>query len=363
MVKENYNSILQTLLSQIQNGDFPAGSLLPTENELAARYNVSRPTITKVYNTLQDDSYVTKKKGLGTRVIFNKSDKSRVYGLLLPGAGESEIFSIINNRFLERSQEEHFTCCWEGTTAGNAELRRELTEVYSNIYISRKVDGVFFAPLERISHADEINKRICEKFAKENIPVILIDRDIVEFPERSTLDLVSLDNFNAGYTMASHLLDSKCTRINFVFRPDSAPSVLLRRFGVAAAVHQRGLRFDNGNVYCGNPEDPQFVSQIGIVKGETGIVCANDSTAAVLMSTIDSLDVRISEDVLISGFDDMKYAEHLKHPLSSYSQPCREIADVAIDLMGRRLKNRNAISGHITVTGKIVPRGSTVFSK
>lgn len=360
-IKENYKSILNILLEKINSGQFAHDSLLPTENELATKYGVSRPTITKVYDALQDEGYVIKRKGVGTRVIFEKTKSNLIFGLLLPGSGESEIFSIINNRFLEHSRDGKFNCLWEGITAGNAEMRKELIETHLNNYISRNVNGVFFAPLERISNAEEINKRVCDKFTNAGIPIILIDRDIVEFPYRSSYDLVSLDNFNAGYQMAEHLLDSNCTTIHFVYRQDSASSVLLRRLGAAAAMHKRGLNFSNENVYCGNPEDLEFVKQISIIRGKTGVMCANDSTAAMLISSFDTINVKISEDVLICGFDDMKYAKHLKFPLTSYNQPCEEITDVAIDLMMRRIQNIRIIPNHISLLGHIIPRDSTSF--
>jgi LacI family transcriptional regulator len=340
---------------------YPFHSLLPPEEELAAKFGVSRPTIAKVYNTLQDENYVFKRKGVGTRVIFKKNKNSLTFGLLLPGAGESEIFSIINNRFLEHSLNGEFECLWDGTTAGNADTRKEWIEIYSDNYISKKVDGVFFAPLERVEMADDVNKKICDRFTDAGIPLILIDRDIVEFPHRSIYDLISLDNFNAGYTMAEHLLDSNCTTIHFVYRQGSAFSVTLRRLGVAAAVHRRGLIFTNDNVYCGNLEDAEFVKKIKINPAHTGIICANDSTAAVLMSTMDSLGIKISEDTLICGFDDMKYASLLKYPLTSYSQPCIEIADIAIEMMLRRIKNEDMKANYINLTGEVIFRQSSVF--
>ncbi|WP_165024336.1 LacI family DNA-binding transcriptional regulator [Dysgonomonas sp. ZJ279] len=361
-VKENYKSILNILQEQISHGILPFGSLLPTENDLAQKYGVSRPTITKVYNTLQHDNYVVKKKGVGTKIVYQRSKNKLTFGLLLPGVGESEIFSIISNRFLQHSRDGEFDCLWEGATTGNADMRKDLTEKSSVNYIEQKVDGVFFAPLERIPMADEINREICEKFANSGIPLVLLDRDIVEFPNRSVYDLVSLDNFNAGYTMAEHLLDAGCTIINFVYRPNSAFSVILRYLGAAAAIHKRHLQFDKNNVYCGEPENLDFVRNIKFLSNKTGIICANDSTAAMLMSSMDAINVKITLDILICGFDDMKYASHLKSPLTSYAQPCEEITDVAIELMMRRIHSKEAKPINVSLLGQIIPRASTEFS-
>ena len=101
--KANFKNILEAVRHDIRN-NMPAGTLLPTETELAARYNVSRPTIAKVYNTLQKEGYVLKKQGIGTTVIYQGINHKTTFGLLLPGPGESEIFATISDRFMERSQ-------------------------------------------------------------------------------------------------------------------------------------------------------------------------------------------------------------------------------------------------------------------
>lgn len=359
--KGNYKSILEIVRNEIESGKQIYGTIMPTETELANKYKVSRPTIAKVYNTLQEDGYVIKKPGTGTTVIYKSKKQKFTFGLLLPGAGESEIFSIINDRFLSHSRNGKFDCLWEGTTTSSAEMRRELIEKCTNDYIAQKVNGIFFAPLERVNDAEELNLKICEKISSAGIPIVLVDRDIVEFPLRSGFDLVGLDNFSAGYSMGEHLIKMGCEKIHFFYRPDSAYSVKLRLYGVAAALRNYHLRFDKENDICGNPEDLDFVRNIPYVHGKTGIVCANDSTAAVLMSSLDAVGVRIASDVLVCGYDDMKYAKHLKYTLTSYRQPCEQITDTAIDLMVRRVNDINSAPLLANMTGEIIPRESSRF--
>lgn len=352
-----YNAIYNTLREEITGGKYILGQLLPTESELADKYSVSRPTIAKAYNKLQKEGLIKKKKGAGSSVAY----KFTQFGLLLPGAGESEIFSIINDRFLEQSKKAGFNCMWDGTTTSSAEVRKTLIENNCDNYIEKKVDGIFFSPLERVLNADQLNQNICQKIQDAHIPVVLIDRDIVEFPEKSQYDLVSLDNYNAGYVMAQHLADAGCEIIYYFYRPFSAYSVQLRLAGARTAIQEKNLPFNSGHVFCGNPEDTAFVKTIKIVPRKTGIICANDSTAAVLMSSLNDLGLRVSYDLLISGFDDMKYAKHLKRSLTSLQQPCEEIADVSIDLMMRRIKNPDSIPMSVQLPGKIIIRDSSKF--
>lgn len=360
--KHNYKTIYITVKEDIQKGIYPTGTLLPTELTLADKYSVSRPTISKVYNQLQKEGYVNKKKGVGTIVLFKKNlEKTYTFGLLLPGAGESEIFSIINDQILRQSERMRFNCLWEGATASNADIRRNLIEICCDNYLSKNVDGIFFSPLERVPDADEINFAICEKIRQAGIPLILIDRDIVPVPNKSSFDVVGLDNYNAGCIMAEHLIKAGCKQIHFFYRPNSAYSVQLRLLAVKNTVEEHGLVFNRHNDFCGKPEDLDFVKTIPIVKGETGIICANDSTAAVLMSSLEAIGHKITSDLLICGFDDMKYSQHLKCSLTSFIQPCKEIANVSIDLMMRRIQCDERLPVSVYLNGEIIQRESTRF--
>lgn len=359
--KPSYKSIYDIVKKDILDGVYPTGSLLPTEFTLADQYAVSRPTIAKVYNQLQTEGYLTKKKGLGTIVNHKHTTSTLTFGLLLPGAGESEIFSIINDQLLKLSESGKFNCLWEGATASNANIRRELIETCCDNYIKKGVNGIFFSPLERVGNADRINKSICEKIEEAGIPLILIDRDIFNFPQRSSFDIVCLDNFSAGCIMAQHLIDAGCSHVHFFYRPDSANSVNMRLAGVKEVVQQNKLPFDESHVHCGNPEDIGFVKRMQIIPGKTGIICANDSTAAVLMSTLSETGWQISADLLICAYDNMKYSMHLKHSLTSFKQPCEEIANVSVELMFRRINNRDAFPVTVNLAGEIVIRDSSKF--
>lgn len=360
IVKTGYKTIYDTLKQEIENKVIPKGNLLPPESELALQYSVSRPTIAKVYNKLQEEGFVHKRKGAGTKVIYNKVKQTPLFGLLLPGAGESEIFAIINDQLLKLSGQGMFECLWDGTTANDAQIRSDFLEVWANDYIRKGVDGIFFSPLERVENADAINKHICRKIGEAGIPIVLIDRDIVDFPHRSRYDLVCIDNYNAGFVMGQHLIDRGCNTIYFFYRPNSAYSVQQRVSGVSAAVRRSGLEFHGNHIFCGSPDDAKLVGSIPIQE-RVGVVCANDSTAALLMSSFDEIGKVIGRDLLICGYDDMKYAQHLKYPLTSYRQPCEEIANVGVELMLRRIDNPNVIPITATLNGEILARESTQF--
>ena len=72
--------------------------------------------------------------------------------------------------------------------------------------IAKRVSGVFFAPLELTPQKDAINRSVAESLDKAGIPVVLLDRDLFSYPERSHYDLVGIDNRRAGYIVTKHLI-------------------------------------------------------------------------------------------------------------------------------------------------------------
>lgn len=63
-----YQEIASALRSKIMEGEYPIGSLLPTEEELCDLYSVSRHTVREAVKCLLEDGLVSRKKRVGTRV-------------------------------------------------------------------------------------------------------------------------------------------------------------------------------------------------------------------------------------------------------------------------------------------------------
>jgi LacI family transcriptional regulator len=360
--KNSYIAIYEKFRGDILGGKIAPGALLPTEQELSERLNVSRPTIAKAYDALQSEGLVRKKAGFGTLVMQRQTKKRYTFGLLLPGSGETEIFRIIIDQLIQLEKVRDFHCLWEGTVANNADVRKEIILSVCHAYIEKKVDGVFFSPLERTDSANDLNNKICNLFDAKKIPLVLLDRDIFLFPNRSNFDLVGIDNFRAGYLMAEHLVNAGCKVIHFFCRRNSAYTVDMRIAGYRAALADAGIAFTRDNVFIAEPDHFEVVKKIPVEKGKTGILCANDSTAAVLMSTLSDVGFKVSTDLLIVGFDDMKYSINLQVPLTTYRQPCKDIGRMSIDMMYNRLENPDQPPVTVCLSGELIARDSSRFS-
>ncbi|MGE4322000.1 MAG: GntR family transcriptional regulator [Sphingobium sp.] len=67
-----YQQIFLTLRDDIMSGSRPAGSIIPTEHEIAAQFDVSRITARRALDELAARGLVERKRRIGTRVIFQE---------------------------------------------------------------------------------------------------------------------------------------------------------------------------------------------------------------------------------------------------------------------------------------------------
>jgi DNA-binding GntR family transcriptional regulator len=97
-----HRDVANKLMAAIQDGTYPVGSLLPTENELAAKYKVSRHTLREAVRHLQALSLVTRRQGHGTIV---KSDRiQREFKLAIRTFSDIENHGYFTHLVLVRSE-------------------------------------------------------------------------------------------------------------------------------------------------------------------------------------------------------------------------------------------------------------------
>lgn len=75
MKQNKFITIYHDIVKSMKEGDYPVGSILPSENELAETYNTSRETIRKALNLLSQNGFIQKIRGKGSVVLdFEKFD-------------------------------------------------------------------------------------------------------------------------------------------------------------------------------------------------------------------------------------------------------------------------------------------------
>lgn len=356
-----HGKILEQLQEEFTSGLYQPGERLPADAEFVERFHVSRPTVAKALQELERRGLVVRRPGSGTfiRDTGEAAEAEKLFGLLIPGLGETEIFEPICAEMARLAHDSNHSLLWGNSTPRDADELGAVAMQLCKQYIKRKVNGVFFAPLELTRDKDRINEQIIKALDKSRIPVILLDRDYLPYPRRSGHDLVGIDNRRIGYAVTEHLFEQGCQNVVFCARPHSASTIDARSAGFVESVLNHTGSYNPSQVQRIAPENlKQVEALINQIKPD-GVVCGNDITAAQLMRTLDNLGISVPDDLRVTGVDDVKYAELLGVPLTTMHQHCEAIGAAAFRAMLDRIQWPDAPARDILLDCKLIVRDST----
>jgi GntR family transcriptional regulator of arabinose operon len=330
-----HRAIYEELLAEIQSGLYKPGDRMPSEAILCERFDASRITVAKAFQSLQRDNLVTRRPGSGTYVEKIVQESSRQFGVLIPDFGSTDIFEPICQGILRSPAGRSHSLVW-GAPLPDTGDRVQASEALCQQFIAQGVSGVFFAPTEYTETSDETNRDLVSLLERAGIPVVLLDRDFERYPDRSNYDLVGIDNHRAGHVLTRHLLQAGAKRLIFAMRPNSASTVDARAAGYRDALYK--LQPEGKPIFFSTDfTNAENVKRMLDRYKPDGIVCANDVTAARLMQTIIGLGLRVPQDIRMVGIDDVSYAKFLPTQLTTLRQDCGEIGAAAMTTMIDRL--------------------------
>jgi GntR family transcriptional regulator of arabinose operon len=352
-----HRQIYLALRQQIQSGRLRKGDRLPSEAELVRTFGASRITVGRAVRDLQRAGLVERRPGSGTWVREPRSPARHSFGLLIPDLGETEVFEPMCQGMMDSPLAREHALVWGSLTAAGP-TKEDRAWHLCRQYIERKVSGVFFAPVELSAGRDEVNRRIAQALDDAGVPVVLLDRTVLPYPQRGRHDLVGLDNRRAGYVVTDHLLGLGARRVGFVAVPNAAATVDAREAGYREAVYSRRRAIEDGLAVRLDPESDAEVRAFLDRTAPDAIVCANDRTAAHLMHTLLRMGRAVPEEIRLAGIDDLDYARLLPVPLTTLRQPTRAIGAAAIAAMLDRVARADLPTRDILLHGELVVRQS-----
>src|SRR5215472_13225272 len=80
-IAPKYAQVVAEIKQRIERGVYPPGSLLPSEHQLVAEFEVSRPTIVRSLSALRQDGWIDTQQGKGSfvrgRSAFADAERTR----------------------------------------------------------------------------------------------------------------------------------------------------------------------------------------------------------------------------------------------------------------------------------------------
>jgi LacI family transcriptional regulator len=187
--------------------------------------------------------------------------------------------------------------------------------------LAGQVDGLIMA--EEILAPGELRALAAQ------IPVVVI----AGRPDQDAMDVFRGDNAGGMTAVTRHLVeDHRYQRLCFVAGPEDAPDAVARRLAfeqVVAASPGSGIT----QVIHGDFAEDSGVAAARTLLGRKSlpqaVVCANDQMAIGLVRELQQRGVRIPADVAVTGFDDVHDSRVIDPPLTTVSQPFRDLGSRA----------------------------------
>jgi len=357
--RHKYREVFEHVYQGLVRGRYRPGSRIPTETELATRFGASRMTVSRALRDLQVQGLLLRRPGAGTFVQDQQRQATGTVGLIFPDfpGFHAGVFDSMTVELTQQIQAAGFGVFIGDPLHGGVDAVLQDPEKVCEPYLARKLVSVFFTPVELPPEHMEANRQILEVFKRQRIPVVLLDRDICDFPGRSRHDLVGVDNFGAAYVIVEHLLNLGHRRIHFVGTSAVAATVTVRIMGYQAALLRHGVIHESGWVHRGDPGSLEFARQLN-PRSADAFLCSNDHVAALLMRHFATLGIRVPDDVAIAGFDDTPFAALLAPPLTTVRQPAASLGTVAMRAMLERLADPGIAPREIRLSCELVVRES-----
>ncbi|MBK9121166.1 MAG: GntR family transcriptional regulator [Phycisphaerales bacterium] len=332
-----HRQIYDRIYQAIVHGQYAPGERIPTESELMGTYGVSRPTIARALRDLEQKGLLTRRRGVGTFVRTPRRSAAALLGLTIPPS-EGGIMAAVCTEIVHRAEENGFGILFGGTLPRHSFDHPASIESWCERFTTHDVSGVFFVPHILPTEQMHVNELIVERLVAAGIAVVLLDRDIMDYPRRSPYDLVGVDNRRNGYILTAHLLKHGCRRIDFVTLPLPVSTSTARLAGYHDALRAHDLAPGPDWIHHWTPPgDPVAASKLLCGAHADAYVCLNDDLARTLMHHLAMQGVRVPDEVRIVGFDDLPAAATLPVPLTTMHQPTREIGAAAMETMLSRL--------------------------
>lgn len=352
--------ILKTLKEEILTGRYVKVQTFPSEVALSRRFGVSRSMMTFVVSELEKQGLVTRSQGRPTFVT--KQGARRKIGLILPGVAVSDFFRpMVTELFRlvrENGYELDFSEVW---SSSHDERVAQVRELAASL-IGKKVAGVIYEPLAGEGNV-EINDEILSMFDRSGIPVVLIDSDILPFPDLGRYDFIGVDDLSAGACIARHLVSAGAKKIHFL-QPLETTLIYQKRIVGARTYLREFSRNCKTETLTAAPADfAALTRHLKRFGRPDAFVCPNDAIAAVFLKTLGKARLKVPQDVLVTGFADLLVASLTTPTLTTVRQPIKDVGRVAFLRLLDRIADPALPVCSIALHAKLVVRESTVRTR
>lgn len=352
--KPKYREVVEWMHENIRNGTFSMGKRLPSENELSAKFGLSRQTIRHAIEVLEKQKSVTRIQGSGTYVGESlKAKRTERYKniAVISTYVDSYIFPPVL-RGIERVLSKEGYTMQLAFTGNRIERERSILD---HILEKGMIDGLIVESAK--SALPNPNLHYYRKLMEQGIPILFFNSSYKEL----NLPLVALDDVQAGQKATEYLIQNGHTSIGGIFKSDDGQGAL-RYTGYLKALQNAELKLNSKVVFWIDTEDletPEAWEEYLLqrMKGCTGICCYNDEVAYLLAGICQKRGIQIPEQLSLVGIDNSDLAAIGETRITSLPHPVEALGRKAAKNMIKLIDNPCFDAGYLFAT-EVIERES-----
>lgn len=273
------------------------------------------------------------------------SSYSNCIAIVQPIAHNSQFYSKVLQQLLELLRTEHQRVVLFNQDEKGVDEILPLIDQY-------QVDGVILA-------SANIDAKLINQYVNRGIEFSFINRHVPNVYASS----ICTNNKKAAKQLVEHL-HNKGHRTFVCFTGSQAASTAIdRALGYQEKIAELGL-YDIGVDYDEFSVDSGYKRMRDFIKSgaemPNAIVCGNDEIAIGVINAIKEYsDMRIPQDIAITGFDDIDSSSWLPYSLTTVKQPIEELCQLTVSDLLHRIRNSDTAPVNESLDGIVVTRTST----
>ena len=192
--------------------------------------------------------------------------------------------------------------------------------------------------------------------SKATIPLVFLDF----YDNYAEEDFVISDSFYGSYAMTNYLISMGHRKIAYVGTLHSTPSITDRYLGYVKSLMEHNIQVKTEWILEDRPLDFNEDSLYVTLPEEmpTAFVCNCDRTASILIKKLNDSGYRVPEDVSVTGYDNFLDPGLCDIGLTTYEVDTKQMANVALKMLMKKMKKESYKRGIHIVEGKMVIRDS-----
>uniref|UniRef100_UPI003216FC3F LacI family DNA-binding transcriptional regulator n=1 Tax=uncultured Draconibacterium sp. TaxID=1573823 RepID=UPI003216FC3F len=320
-----------------------------TIHDIAKALNLSASTVSRALNdnpliskaTRTKIKQTAKKMGYRPNVMAAnfRTKRTNTIGVIVPLINR-HFFSSVISGIEDIAYQQGFA-----VTISQSNDNFEKESKIAHTLFANRVDGLILSIAMETQSYNHL-----KLFTERNIPLVFFDRIVDEIAAHK----IVVDDFGAAYEATRHLISSGKKRIAHIGGPLNLKIYQNRQEGYRKAILESGLELKDSFI-----ENNSLTRADGtkatkkLLENETmpdAIFCANDTTALSCIIYLQSIGIKVPDDISIIGFSNEPFSELVTPSISTIKQPGFEIGKKAAELIIAQINQKEKSTNYETIT-------------